>query len=116
MGKKTLNLSLGEPSVPLPHDLLEKIAKKIFFKKIGYTESIGLLELRNAIVNHYKNRYKINIKVDQVAVTAGASAAILLSLMSLFRQGDTLAIISPGYPCYANIIKSLNITKTREKS
>jgi len=107
-GKKTIHLSLGEPSVSLPKKLLDHVGKKLLKKKIGYTESIGLLELRKEIVKHYSIRYNININVNQVAITSGASASILLSLMSLFKKGDTIAIVSPGYPCYLNILKSLN--------
>ena len=118
--KKTIHLSLGEPSAGLPSIVLEKIGKKIMKKKIGYTESIGLLELRKEIVKHYKTRYKINISLNQVAVTSGASASILLILMTSFKPGDTIAIVSPGYPCYLNILKSLrlkvyNIQTTIEK-
>ena len=90
--KKTIHLSLGEPSASLPKIILEKIGKKILKKKIGYTESIGLLELRKEIVKHYKTRYNINISLDQVAVTSGASASILLILMTSFKPGDTVAI------------------------
>ena len=108
-GKKTIHLSLGEPSVSLPKKLLDKAGKQLFKKKIGYTESIGLLELRKEIVKHYLIRYDIEINLDQVAITSGASASILLSLMSLFKNGDTVAVVSPGYPCYVNILKSLNL-------
>ena len=65
--------------------------------------------MRKAIVKHYHERYKIKIKVGQVAVTAGASASILLTLLSLFKKGDTIALVVPGYPCYENILKILNI-------
>ena len=108
-GKKTINLSLGEPSVSLPKKLLDKVGKQLFKKKIGYTESIGFLELRKEIVKHYRRRYNITINIDQVAITSGASASILLSLMSLFKNGDAVAVVSPGYPCYVNILKSLNL-------
>ena len=108
-GRNTIHLSLGEPSAKLPRKLIDTVGRKLLKKKIGYTESIGLLELREAIVKHYYDRYKIKIKVGQVAVTSGASASILLSILSLFKKGDTLAVVSPGYPCYSNILKALNI-------
>ena len=108
MGKKTINLSLGEPSASLPKQLLDKVSQEMVYKKIGYTESIGLFDLRKAIVKHYEEKYNILINTDQVAITAGASASILLTLISIFNTGDTIAIISPGYPCYENILKALN--------
>ena len=53
-GKKTIHLSLGEPSAPLPKKLLDTVRNKLLKKKIGYTESIGLIELRKAIVKLHK--------------------------------------------------------------
>ena len=62
-GKNTIHLSLGEPSSLLPKKLLNQVSKKLLKSKIGYTESIGTLELRKAIVKHYLDRYKIIINV-----------------------------------------------------
>ena len=42
---------------------MNTVGKKVIKWKIGYTESIGLLELRKAIVKHYFDRYKIKIKL-----------------------------------------------------
>ena len=108
-GKKTIHLSLGEPATSLPKELINTVEKKLLKKKIGYTEAIGLLELRRSIVKHYFIRYKIKIKLEQVAITSGASASILLAVLSLFKKGDTLALVAPGYPCYANILKAFDI-------
>ena len=40
-GKKTIHLSLGEPSASLTKKLINTVEKKLLKKKIGYTESIG---------------------------------------------------------------------------
>ena len=100
-GKNTIHLSLGEPSALLPRKLLDTVSNKFLKNKIGYTESIGILELRKAIVKHYSDRYKVKINVEQVAITSGASASILLSLLSLYKKGDTIAIVSPYWSIFA---------------
>ena len=64
-GKKTIHLSLGEPATSLPKELINTVEKKIIKKKIGYTEAIGLLDLRKSIVKHYFIRYKIKIKLSK---------------------------------------------------
>jgi len=42
-------------------------------------------------------------------VTTGSSAAFLLSFLALFDPGSRVAIASPGYPAYRNIMRVLNI-------
>ncbi len=76
---------------------------------MGYTESIGLLKLRDSISSFYKSEQNFEIPIENIAVTAGASASILLVLMTLFNEGDHIAIAIPGYPCYRNIIKALGL-------
>ncbi len=75
----------------------------------GYTESIGELSLRKAISKHYKLRYDVMIPYTSIAITSGASAGIFLSLLTLFDAGETIGVMSPGYPCYKNIINALGL-------
>ena len=104
---KVINLSLGEPNENLPKKLLKQVSKNIENIKMGYTESIGIIELKKLISKHYKLRYRTNISDSNIAITSGASAGLFLTIMALFDQGDIIATTSPGYPCYNNILKSL---------
>ena len=47
--------------------------------------------------------------MENVAITAGASAGIFMSLLYLFEKGSYIAITRPGYPAYKNIIKALGL-------
>ena len=76
---------------------------------MGYTESLGFYNLRKKISKHYKKTYGTDVDISNIAVTAGASASILMALMALFNEGEHIAIGLPGYPCYKNIIKSLSL-------
>ena len=76
---------------------------------MSYTESIGFFKLRELVSLHYKTQYKLALPASNIAITAGASASILLVLMTLFNEGDYVAITLPGYPCYRNIIKALSL-------
>ena len=102
-------MALGEPSAHLPNEITEYIAKEVKRKKYGYTDSIGIIDLRKKILKHYKKKYSLDISIENVAVTSGASAGIFLSLMTLFDKGDVVAISNPGYPCYKNIISALGL-------
>ena len=56
-----------------------------------------------------KTKYKIEISYKNIAVTAGASAGIFMALITLFDPGSLIAVSSPGYPCYRNIINTLGL-------
>jgi aspartate/methionine/tyrosine aminotransferase len=107
--RKIINLSLGEPSASLPYELKKMLADKIFNTRFGYTESIGIPNLRKAIVGHYKNKYKKEVSIENIAITSGASAGIFMALITLFDSGSVIAVPSPGYPCYRNIINTLGL-------
>ena len=93
----------------MPYELKKKLADKIFNTRFGYTESIGITNLRKAIARHYKTNYKMEISYKNIAVTAGASAGIFMALITLFDPGSIIAVSSPGYPCYRNIINTLGL-------
>jgi aspartate/methionine/tyrosine aminotransferase len=47
-----------------------------------------------------------------VVVTAGLSAGFVLAFLALLDQGYSLGLPSPGYPCYRQILKALNVRPT----
>ena len=108
-GKDIIHMDVGEPGFKTPAHILEYAKTIIEKKKIGYTESIGMPELRSKISDHYKYWYDEEVDSENIAVTAGASGAFLLTLLAIFDPGDTVAIMTPYYPAYVNALKALNI-------
>ena len=108
-GKDIIHMDVGEPGFKTPDHILKYAKTIIEEKKIGYTESIGIPELRRKISDHYKYWYDEEVDSENIAVTAGASGAFLLTLLAIFDPGDTVAIMTPYYPAYVNALKALNI-------
>jgi len=108
-GKDIIHMDVGEPGAKTPEHIIKYAKTIIEEKKIGYTESIGIPELRKKISNHYKYWYRQEVDFQNIAVTAGASGAFVLTLLALFDPGDTIAIMTPYYPAYVNVLKALNI-------
>ena len=51
----------------------------------------------------------MTVDEDAVMVTTGSSAAFVLGFIAAFDAGDRVAIATPGYPCYRNILEALGV-------
>ncbi|MEQ1887635.1 MAG: pyridoxal phosphate-dependent aminotransferase [Alphaproteobacteria bacterium] len=108
-GGDVLHLEVGQPSTGAPQGVLDAAHAALRDDRIGYTLALGIPELRQRIAAHYLAQYGIRIPFERIVVTTGSSAAFLLSFLALFDPGDRVAIASPGYPAYRNILQVLNI-------
>lgn len=104
-GEEVIHLEIGEPDFETPPLIKEAAFKAMAAGETGYTHSLGLLELREAISEHYYLRYGVSFSPEQVIVTMGTSPAMLLLFAALLDRGDEVILPSPCYPCYANFIR-----------
>jgi aspartate/methionine/tyrosine aminotransferase len=102
-----VNLSAGQPSAGAPEPVRAAAATALQRNQLGYTVALGIAELRSAIAVSYSDRYGLNVSPDDVVVTTGSSGGFLLAFLACFDVGDRVAIASPGYPCYRNILSAL---------
>ncbi|KLN59548.1 1-aminocyclopropane-1-carboxylate deaminase [Kiloniella spongiae] len=108
-GENILHLSLGQPATPAPRYVLETVKSALDTEMIGYTDAMGIPELRQGIADHYKHMYQQEVDPRRVMVTTGSSAGFLLSFLAAFNPGDRVALAAPGYPAYKNILVALDI-------
>lgn len=100
-GHDVVSLCAGEPSArPAPGTL----------KPAGYTGPLGTAPLREAIAGHYRDWYGVELDPATVAVTTGSSGAFQLVFLAAFDPGDRVALVSPGYPAYRNILTALGVS------
>ncbi len=102
-----VNLSAGQPVAGAPAPVLAAARDALATSRLGYTVSLGIPELRSAIAGSCGQRYGLDITVDDVVLTTGSSGGFLLAFLACFDVGDRIAIASPGYPCYRNILTAL---------
>src|SRR4029450_353797 len=70
-----------------------------------YTSSLGILPLREAVVEHYAATYGVRLAPEQVLITPGTSPAMLLLFGHLLDPGDDVVLGDPYYACYPNFIR-----------
>jgi aspartate/methionine/tyrosine aminotransferase len=108
-GDDVLHLEVGQPSTSAPRAVIEAAKAALDGDKIGYTLAYGIPALRERIAAHYAAWYGVEVDPARIAVTTGSSGAFLLSFLSAFEPGDRVAMVSPGYPAYRNILTALGI-------
>ena len=103
-GKDIIHLEIGEPDFDTPECIKEACYRAIRDGKTHYTHSLGLIELREAICEHYYIKYHVNLSPDQIVVTSGTSPAMLILFSSILNRNDEIIISDPHYACYPNFI------------
>jgi aspartate/methionine/tyrosine aminotransferase len=108
-GHDVVHLEIGQPGTGAPAGVRAAAARALETERLGYTEALGLPALRQRIARHYGERYGVDLDWRRVAVTTGSSGAFLLTFLAAFDAGDRVALASPGYPAYRNILSALGL-------
>ncbi len=104
-----LHLEVGQPSTPAPQGVIAAAKAALDEQTLGYTDALGIPQLRARIAGHYQSWYGTRVPVERIAVTTGSSGAFVLAFLAGFDPGDRVAVAEPGYPCYRNILAALGI-------
>ena len=104
-GERIIHLELGEPDFPTPACIQEAALKALREGRTKYTHSLGIRELREAIAEHYRERYRVQVFPEQVLVTSGTSPAMWLLFSAILESGDEVILTDPHYACYPNFIR-----------
>lgn len=102
------HLEVGQPGDDAPRAVMDAARAALDEGGLGYTEALGIPELRRAIADYYTAYYGETVDPERVVVTTGSSGGFVLGFLSAFDPGDRVAIVSPGYPCYRNILSALD--------
>ncbi len=108
-GKNIIHMEVGQPSTSAPRRALRTAREVLLKERLGYTEALGDIDLRRKISQFYSARYDLEIDVNRIIVTTGASGGLQLAFLSLFDAGERVALTEPCYPGYRNMLSSMNI-------
>ncbi|PTN08655.1 pyridoxal phosphate-dependent aminotransferase [Mangrovibacterium marinum] len=97
-GIHVYHLNIGQPDLPTPQRALDAI-RSIDRKILEYSPSEGILSLRQKLAAYY-HKFKINVDVEDIIVTAGGSEAVTFAFMSCLDPGDEIIVPEPAYANY----------------
>jgi aspartate/methionine/tyrosine aminotransferase len=103
---KVLSFGLGNLNIPTMPEIIGQL-KHALDDPVShrYSPNSGLLELREAITERYKNKYGLGYSPDQVVVTSGCLEALIDTFFAFVNPGDEILIQDPTFGYYAAQIK-----------
>lgn len=95
-----LDLSIGDPDLVTNARIIDQAAEDAKKGHTRYTASNGSDEFLQAVVDHYKKKYDLNFKTDQVFASVGALHGTYLALMAILDPQDEVIIHEPFFSPY----------------
>ena len=102
-----VNFVAGQPSTGAPKAVVAEAKLLLDAGPLGYTESVGIPGLREAVAAHHRQVSGVDVSLDDVVITTGSSGGFLLAFLAAFEVGDRVVMARPGYPCYRNVLRAL---------
>ncbi|MDH3649746.1 MAG: pyridoxal phosphate-dependent aminotransferase, partial [Saprospiraceae bacterium] len=104
-GNHVINLSIGEPDFDTPVHIKEAAKKALDEGYTKYTPVPGLPELRQAIVDKFKQDNGLEYSLNQIVVSNGAKQSIANLVLALVNEGDEVILFTPYWVSYKEIVK-----------
>jgi aminotransferase len=99
--KDVISLGIGEPDFVTPERILNAGINSLKRGETSYTSNSGILELRQALAQHYTNLYKVSYDPEtEILVTVGVSEALYLALTAVLDPGDEVIVPQPCFVAY----------------
>lgn len=99
-GEDVIKLTAGEPDFPTPEPIIKAAIIAMENGKTKYTDSTGIIELREGIANKLKKDNSLDYRADEIVVTNGGKQAIYNVLKAILNIGDEVIIIAPAWVSY----------------
>lgn len=99
---QAINLGQGFPDYSPPDALIRAVVEAMAQGHNQYAPMAGLLQLRQAIASKVETQHGHAYSAEsEITVTAGATEALMSSLLALVHPTDEVVLIDPAYDLYA---------------
>lgn len=109
-GQEVLSLTIGEPDVPPPRDLLAKAQAAMDAGRFAYSNGRGEPGLLAALSARYTKRTGRPIGPNQFMAFPGTQTALFAVLTGLVGPGDEVLVGDPMYATYEGVITAPGAT------
>lgn len=104
-GIDVIGFGAGEPDFDTPDNIKKAGIQAICDNKTRYTQTAGILELREAVCHRLKADCGIEYSPAQIVVSSGAKHNLYAALRTLVNPGDEVILPAPYWVSYYELIK-----------
>ncbi|MCW0220004.1 MAG: pyridoxal phosphate-dependent aminotransferase [Prosthecobacter sp.] len=104
-GVDVLSFGAGEPDFNTPDHITAAAIEALNTGKTRYTESAGLIELREAIAAKFLIDNGLQYDPSQISVNCGAKHSCFNAIMAVVNPGDEVIIPAPYWTSYPEMVK-----------
>ena len=103
-GKNIISLSVGEPDFDTPENIKEAAIKAVRDGKTKYTNTDGIMELKQAIVGKFARENGLDYTPAQINVSPGGKAVLFNAFVATLSPGDEVIIPAPFWVSYPDMV------------
>lgn len=109
-GKDIINLGIGQPDFRTPAHIVEAAVKALQDGQHGYTPSVGILPLREAVARDLNRRYGVEVDPGLVMIVPGGKVTMYAAIRLFGEPGAEILYPDPGFPIYRSMIEHTGAT------
>ena len=100
-GIHVYHLNVGAPDIKSPDCAFNAVVDKCkTLNHLSYTNSAGLIELREGMVEKYYKKIGIDIEVPELLIDVAGSEAFAVAMQVAADPGDEIIVVEPFYTNY----------------
>jgi aspartate/methionine/tyrosine aminotransferase len=104
-GRDIINLGIGQPDFRTPDFIVEAAVKALRDGHHGYTPSVGIQPLREAVAADLHTRFGTSVSPDSVMIFPGGKPTMFMSILMFGEPGADILYPDPGFPIYRSMIE-----------
>lgn len=109
-GENIIELTIGEPDIPTPTEMIEEATRAMHAGRTRYTSGRGEPSILAALADKYSKRSGRTITQQQILCFPGTQSALALAMLGLAEEGDEVITTNPCYATYEGVIKASGAT------
>ena len=103
-GRDIINLGIGQPDFRTPEHIVQTGIRALQDGAHGYTPSLGLPALREAVAADVTARYGVEPDLNNIQIVPGGKPILFTAMMLLGGAGREILTPDPGFPIYQSAI------------
>ena len=104
-GIDVVGFGAGEPDFDTPQYIKDAAIKAICEGKTKYTPASGIIELKKAVCEKFKNENGLSYLPENIVISNGAKHSLVNAFSAILNPGDEVIIPSPFWVSYPEMVK-----------